>query len=142
MPPMWVWTVSISLVALASAAFSVIEVWAHATFYKPGWRPEGVEFLGAILLDVAVLGAWPALYFGVNFYLMLSQQNERLMALSSQSTEAQLTMLRYQLNPHFLFNTLNRSEQHTSELQSLLRTSYAVFCLIQKHTTISTMNQH
>src|SRR3546814_11776506 len=89
MPPMWVWTVSISLVALASAAFSVIEVWAHATFYKPGWRPEGVEFLGAILLDVAVLGAWTALYFGVNFYLMLSQQNERLMALSSQATEAQ-----------------------------------------------------
>src|SRR3546814_13129277 len=73
MPPMWVWTVSIALVALASAAFSVIEVWAHATFYKPGWRPEGVEFLGAILLDVAVLGAWTALYFGVNFYLMLSQ---------------------------------------------------------------------
>src|SRR3546814_14395280 len=64
MPPMWVWTVSIALVALASAAFSVIEVWAHATFYKPGWRPEGVEFLGAILLDVAVLGAWTALYFG------------------------------------------------------------------------------
>src|SRR3546814_17864097 len=64
MPPMWVWTVSIALVALASAAFSVIEVWAHATFYKPGWRPEGVEFLGAILLDVAVLGAGTALFFG------------------------------------------------------------------------------
>src|SRR3546814_19572774 len=106
MPPMWVWTVSIALVALASAAFSVIEVWAHATFYKPGWRPEGVEFLGAILLDVAVLGAWTALYFGVNFYLMLSQQNERLMALSSQATEAQPTMLRYQPTPHFPFTTL------------------------------------
>src|SRR3546814_4895683 len=92
MPPMWVWTVSIALVAPASAAFSVIEVWAHATFYKPGWRPEGVEFLGAILLDVAVLGAWAALYFGVHFYLMLSQPNDRLMALSSQATEAQLTM--------------------------------------------------
>src|SRR3546814_3482916 len=110
MPPMWVWTVSIALVALASAASSVIEVWAHATFYKPGWRPEGVEFLGAILLDVAVLGEWTALYFGVNFYLMLSQQNDRLMALSSQATEAQLTMLRYQHNPH-------RSEEHTYELK-------------------------
>src|SRR3546814_1268419 len=28
-----------------------------------------------------------------------------------------------------------RSEEHTSELQSLLRISYAVFCLKQKHTT-------
>src|SRR3546814_7724104 len=28
-----------------------------------------------------------------------------------------------------------RSEEHTSELQSLMRTSYAVFCLKQKMTT-------
>src|SRR3546814_2564665 len=28
-----------------------------------------------------------------------------------------------------------RSEEHTSELQSLMRTSYAVFCLKQKNTT-------
>src|SRR3546814_6751698 len=28
--------------------------------------------------------------------------------------------------------TLNRSEEHTSELQSLMRTSYAVFCLTNK----------
>src|SRR3546814_2758254 len=27
-----------------------------------------------------------------------------------------------------------RSEEHTSELQSLMRISYAVFCLINKHT--------
>src|SRR3546814_10354445 len=29
----------------------------------------------------------------------------------------------------------NRSEEHTSELQSLMRISYAVFCLKKKHTT-------
>src|SRR3546814_4940370 len=28
-----------------------------------------------------------------------------------------------------------RSEEHTSELQSLMRTSYAVFCLKKKNTT-------
>src|SRR3546814_1534911 len=28
-----------------------------------------------------------------------------------------------------------RSEEHTSELQSLMRNSYAVFCLKKKHTT-------
>src|SRR3546814_3489643 len=28
-----------------------------------------------------------------------------------------------------------RSEEHTSELQSLMRTSYAVFCLNKKHKT-------
>src|SRR3546814_4659997 len=30
---------------------------------------------------------------------------------------------------------LDRSEEHTSELQSLMRTSYAVFCLTKKTTT-------
>src|SRR3546814_1358339 len=32
-----------------------------------------------------------------------------------------------QLRPHF--DAENRSEEHTSELQSLMRISYAVFCL-------------
>src|SRR3546814_5293350 len=31
-------------------------------------------------------------------------------------------------------NTSNRSEEHTSELQSLMRISYAVFCLKKKKT--------
>src|SRR3546814_4239318 len=33
-----------------------------------------------------------------------------------------------------------RSEEHTSELQSLMRISYAVFCLKQKITTTTTTN--
>src|SRR3546814_10810487 len=32
----------------------------------------------------------------------------------------------------------HRSEEHTSELQSLVRISYAVFCLKKKKTTITT----
>src|SRR3546814_2288728 len=35
--------------------------------------------------------------------------------------------------PHF--GVLSRSEEHTSELQSLMRISYAVFCLKKKKTT-------
>src|SRR3546814_6816776 len=33
--------------------------------------------------------------------------------------------------------TYERSEEHTSELQSLMRISYAVFCLKKKNTTIN-----
>src|SRR3546814_9312876 len=36
---------------------------------------------------------------------------------------------------------LARSEEHTSELQSLMRISYAVFCLTKKNTT-TTKNKH
>src|SRR3546814_2945195 len=45
-------------------------------------------------------------------------------------SDSELAMLRkqWQSNPQ-------RSEEHTSELQSLMRISYAVFCLKKKHTT-------
>ena len=105
--PVWTWTMSIVMLIAASAAFSTIEVWANATFYRPGTRPEGAQFLGAILLDFAVLGAWSSLYYAINFFLKLEQQSDQLEKLEGQASAAQLAMLRYQLNPHFLFNTLN-----------------------------------
>src|SRR3546814_3900426 len=37
----------------------------------------------------------------------------------------------------FPMTSTNRSEEHTSELQSLMRISYAVFCLKKKTTTIT-----
>src|SRR3546814_5323746 len=39
-----------------------------------------------------------------------------------------------------LFNKM-RSEEHTSELQSLMRLSYAVFCLKKKKTTMTKRTQ-
>src|SRR3546814_1034554 len=38
------------------------------------------------------------------------------------------------LDPGFRRGAMGRSEEHTSELQSLMRISYAVFCLKKKNT--------
>jgi two-component system, LytTR family, sensor kinase len=104
-----IWTVIISLgtVMLASAAFSFIETWSYATFLRPDAKPAGVEYLGAIILDFSLLAAWSALYYGINYYLLLEEEIDQRARLESQASSAQLAMLRYQLNPHFLFNTLN-----------------------------------
>jgi signal transduction histidine kinase len=107
MPPVITWTISIAIVIIASASFSAIEVWSNATFVRPGLRPQGIEFLGGLLLEFSVLAAWSALYYGINFYLTLEAQIDQLQHLEHQASAAQLAMLRYQLNPHFLFNTLN-----------------------------------
>jgi sensor histidine kinase YesM len=105
--PIVTWAISIMVVLIASAAFSAIETWSHATFLRPGARPEGLEFFGAILLDFSLLVAWSALYYSINYYILLEEQTDRLLKLEHQASAAQLAMLRYQLNPHFLFNTLN-----------------------------------
>jgi signal transduction histidine kinase len=78
------------------------------SFIKPD--AQGLTFslvIGALFLNFTVLAGWSALYFGINFYLIVEEQSDQLVALESQASTAQLAMLRYQLNPHFLFNTLN-----------------------------------
>jgi sensor histidine kinase YesM len=104
-----VWTAVLSLAAVvvAAMAFSIIETWSYATFLKPDSRPAGFEYLGAILLNFALLAAWAALYYGINYYILLEEQITQRERLESQASSAQLAMLRYQLKPHFLFNTLN-----------------------------------
>ena len=54
-----------------------------------------------------VLIAWCAIYSGVKQYQALERERERLRAAEATAREAQLLALRYQLQPHFLFNTLN-----------------------------------
>ena len=107
MKPVWTLILSLAVVVLASATFSIIETWSVSTFLKPDLRPTGVAYLGAIILDFALLAAWAALYYGINYFLLLEDEIKQRETLEGQASSAQLAMLRYQLNPHFLFNTLN-----------------------------------
>ena len=63
-------------------------------------------FEGA-LISTYLLLCWSALYFGIKYYESKQQQQEAVLKAVTLAQEAQLKMLRYQLNPHFLFNTLN-----------------------------------
>jgi LytS/YehU family sensor histidine kinase len=54
-----------------------------------------------------VMVVWSALYFGIKFYMMVQEEQQRRLKATAMAHEAQLKMLHYQLNPHFLFNTLN-----------------------------------
>ena len=50
---------------------------------------------------------WSALYFIFKYSRLFQAEKEKSLRSEALAHEAQLLMLRYQLNPHFLFNTLN-----------------------------------
>jgi LytS/YehU family sensor histidine kinase len=88
-----------------------------------------LEIFGATMSSMYLLLCWSAIYFGVKYYESLQEQREATLRAGALAQEAQLKMLRYQLNPHFLFNTLNAistlildSKNHTAN-QTVMRLS-------------------
>ncbi len=95
-----------------------------------GW--EG--YRKGVLNKTPVLLAWSALYLGIKHQQDLQTERERALRATALATEAQLEMLRYQLQPHFLFNSLNslraliaedpaRAREMVTELSDFLRYS-------------------
>jgi sensor histidine kinase YesM len=128
---------AIATLAAATFLYSVLDAF---TFSFNGNTVPGLtvgRLLVSVYITFTVLFGWSALYFGINYYLIVEEQIDRMQALEMQASSAQLAMLRYQLNPHFLFNTLNsistlvllkqteRANAMVSRLSSFLRYTLA-----------------
>ncbi|MDF8333241.1 sensor histidine kinase [Novosphingobium cyanobacteriorum] len=101
------WGVTAVVLAIAVGLYAFIDSWVISLYRTSNDAGFAQLFLGVFYLDLTLLGAWSALYYAINFYIQVEEQNDQLIQLENQATSAQLAMLRYQLNPHFLFNTLN-----------------------------------
>ena len=76
--------------------------------YKAWYEPQDItDYFSGGVGSAYVFLLWSGLYFGIKYYQNLQEQTKRALAANASAHEAQLKMLRYQLNPHFLFNTLN-----------------------------------
>ena len=106
--PFITWSLTFVSVSLATLGYAYVDVWVLQTI-RDGVdeTPFAQLWLAAIYINSVLLAAWSALYYAINYFVRAEEQADQMMRLEAQATSAQLTMLRYQLNPHFLFNTLN-----------------------------------
>ncbi len=121
------WNRSIILrIGMSLLVVTVVSLlWTVLRIYTFIWltAEEGIwaDFGGWYFSSFLVYLCWTALYYGNKYYhqAQVEQRNnleaiaaikeEQLKRLSAEADarNSQLGMLRYQLNPHFLFNTLN-----------------------------------
>ncbi len=88
-----------------------------------------------ILASVLLLFFWCNFYFTIKQWQRSAEERERLARAEADAREAHLSALRYQLNPHFLFISLNavstlvlqgnglRATQMLAQISDLLRIS-------------------
>jgi two-component system LytT family sensor kinase len=121
------------------ASFALANLWLLVYDGLLHWsgahRFEGWEsYSKGVINKTPVLLAWSALYLGIKHQQELQAERERSLRATALATEAQLEMLRYQLQPHFLFNSLNslraliaedpvRAREMVTELSDFLRYS-------------------
>jgi signal transduction histidine kinase len=118
----WLYARGVSIPRFAAVAavcsYALSLPWSAAyhtatTAYRAGRTGEAFAMpTGAALIDGAlfysfIILAWSMLYVGAKYYRDLQDERERALAAEGLAHQAHLRALRYQLNPHFLFNTLN-----------------------------------
>jgi hypothetical protein len=101
------WT-AFELKAAAAALVTSIPVACAAglvlrNFYRVPWH----AVVAMLMWSFFILFMWCSLYFSIKQWQQSSMEKERLLRAESEVREARLLALRYQLNPHFLFNSLN-----------------------------------
>lgn len=72
-------------------------------------------FVGAVPIDSIIYFAVLAGVYGFDYYRLHKEDQRRAERLRAELAEAELTTLRTQLNPHFLFNALNAVASHIRE---------------------------
>ena len=100
--------IAFELKAAAAAMVTSIPVACAAglilqNFYHVPWHAVVAVWAWSFF----ILFMWCSLYFSIKQWQQSNEEKERLLRAESEVREARLLALRYQLNPHFLFNSLN-----------------------------------
>ncbi|NVJ99817.1 MAG: histidine kinase [Alphaproteobacteria bacterium] len=128
--------------------FSYLEVTIGPSLIPGFSRPTGLGLFANAMFEATALFAWSAIYFGYHYYQGMQEQKEQALKATAMAHQAQLKMLRYQLNPHFLFNTLNaistlvleKAEEDANKMLTKL-SSFLRFTLVNQPTQRISLDQ-
>ncbi|QND55218.1 histidine kinase (plasmid) [Phyllobacterium sp. 628] len=108
--------INLILKAFACFVLAIFGATLHAMMdhivYMVSALPETIQFnwtdFGYTLVyDMSLFFAWSCLFVSVLYTCQMRENERRLAASREEALSAQMRALRYQVNPHFLFNTLN-----------------------------------
>ena len=72
-----------------------------------GYPLDWYEWVARSVQCAFILFVWCSLYFSIKTWQQATREQERFLRAEAETRDARLSALRYQLNPHFLFNSLN-----------------------------------
>ena len=131
-------TAGATLAFAAACAHAVVNTLMFADL-RPS--PEVLSHIGHFLYTAIwwfwFYFCWTTAYLALSYSITVQAQERHAAALAVQAQEAQVRALRYQINPHFLFNTLNaiaalvrdtpaKAEEMVVQLSDFFRRSLAV----------------
>ncbi len=99
--------VAIALSLLTSAFYGAAVDGIFRAMLPNDEDPWYYTVMGRALGYVWIIASWYFAYFAMTFRETARQNELRLLEAQALTADAQNRMLRYQINPHFLFNTLN-----------------------------------
>jgi len=106
--PIILLTVVFVTCATFATGWTVTSNLIYASLYPKFWTDAHISlyFMG-LINSLFILLCWSGTYYSLSYYYKNQLNKQKMVELKSEAQEAKLRMLRYQLNPHFLFNTLN-----------------------------------
>jgi LytS/YehU family sensor histidine kinase len=99
---------SYAVAILWTSSAALLDLIPQRALLDPDASVRGFWYLfGGTLYHAFILLAWSLLYVAVRHLGALQEERERVLRAEAAAQRARLDALRWQLNPHFLFNALN-----------------------------------
>jgi two-component system, LytTR family, sensor kinase len=127
---------SVLVSVLVEATYAAVVRYQHPGQHLTYVARVERNLFSALVTDVAIFWLVFALFRGVGYYQRFREREQMASRLEGQLVQARLQALQMQLNPHFLFNTLNcvsslmrsdpdGADEMLERLSSLLRITLA-----------------